>query len=76
MTGVTNTVLSTLLYSTYKISLAANWKVTSTDGEVAMSSANGLVGTEFASQYRLQPRPAFLKAQWISIRPLHPLLSL
>ena len=29
------------------------------DGTVVMSSANGLVGTGFASQYRLQPRAGF-----------------
>ena len=29
---------------------------TGPDGAVAMSSTNGLVGTGFASQYRLQPR--------------------
>ena len=32
-------------------------------GTVAMSSANGLVGTGFASRYRLLPRAGFLKAQ-------------
>ena len=39
------------------------------DGAVVMSSANGLVGTGFASRYRLEPR-------WVGVRPLHPLLSL
>ena len=29
------------------------------DGAVVMSSANGLVGTGFASPYRLQPRAGF-----------------
>ena len=29
------------------------------DGAVAMSSANGLVGTGFVSRYRLQPRAGF-----------------
>ena len=29
---------------------------TGPDGAVVMSLANGLVGTEFTSQYRLQPR--------------------
>ena len=29
------------------------------NGTVAMLSANGLVGTGFASQYRLQPRVGF-----------------
>ena len=29
------------------------------DDAVAMSSANGLVDTEFASRYRLQPRAGF-----------------
>ena len=38
---------------------------------VAMSSANGLVGTG----YRFQPRAGFVKAQWVGVRPLHPLLS-
>ena len=33
-----------------------------------------LVGTEFASQYWLQPS-GFLKVQCIGVRPLHPLLS-
>ena len=32
---------------------------TGPDGAVFMSSANGLVGTGFASQYRLQPRAFF-----------------
>ena len=32
-------------------------------GTVAMSSANGLVGTGFASRYRLLPRAGCLKAQ-------------
>ena len=32
---------------------------TNRDGAVAMSSANGLVGTGFASRYRLQPRAGF-----------------
>ena len=31
------------------------------DGTVAMSLANGLVGTGFTSQYRLQPRAGFLR---------------
>ena len=34
-------------------------KATGPDGVVVMSSANGLVGTEFASRYRLQPRAGF-----------------
>ena len=33
------------------------------DGAVANSSANGLVGTGFASWYRLQHRTGVLKAQ-------------
>ena len=32
---------------------------TSSDGAVVMSSANGPVGTGFASRYRLQPRAGF-----------------
>ena len=32
---------------------------TGPDGTVAMSSANGVVGTGFASQYQLQPRAGF-----------------
>ena len=32
---------------------------TGPDGAVAMSSANGLVGTGFASWYQLQPRAGF-----------------
>ena len=31
----------------------------SLDGAVAKSSANGLVGTGFASRYQLQPRVGF-----------------
>ena len=34
-----------------------------------------VIGTAFASRYRLQPRSCFLKAQWVDVRPLHPLLS-
>ena len=33
--------------------------LTSSDGAVAMLMANGLVGTGFASRYRLQPRAGF-----------------
>ena len=43
------------------------------DGAVVMSSTNGLAGTGFASRYRLQP--GFLKAQWVGVWPLQPLLS-
>ena len=32
---------------------------TGPDGAVATSSVNGLVGTGFASRYRLQPRVGF-----------------
>ena len=32
---------------------------TSPDGAVVVSMDNGLVGTEFASRYRLQPRAGF-----------------
>ena len=35
---------------------------TGPDGAVVMSSANGLVGTGFASWYQLQPRTDFLRA--------------
>ena len=42
---------------------------TGPDDAVDMSSANGLVGTGFASRYRLQPRAGFH-------RPLHPPSSL
>ena len=48
---------------------------TGPDGAVAMSSAHGLVGTGFASRYRLQKPDGFLKAQWVGVRPLQPLLS-
>ena len=34
-------------------------KITGPGGAVAMSSANWLVGTGFASRYRLQPRAGF-----------------
>ena len=34
-------------------------KMTGLDGAVATSSANGLVGTGFTSQYRLQQRAGF-----------------
>ena len=43
------------------------------DGAMAMSSVNWLVGTGFVSRYRLQPRVGVLKAQWVGVRPLHPL---
>ena len=33
--------------------------LTGPDGAVAMSSANGLIGTGFASRYRLQHREGF-----------------
>ena len=36
-----------------------SYKITCPDGAVAMLSANGLVGTGFASQYRLQSRAGF-----------------
>ena len=35
------------------------WYPTGPDRAVVMSSANGLVGTGFASRYRLQPRAGF-----------------
>ena len=41
---------------------------TSSDGAVAVLLSNGLVGTGFASQYRLQPRAGFKKkAQWVGV---------
>ena len=46
------------------------------DGAVAKSSANGLVGTGNASQYRLQPRAGFLKAQRVDVRPIPSSVSL
>ena len=42
---------------------------------VAKSSANGLVGTGFASRHGLQQRSGFKKTQCVVIRPLYPLLS-
>ena len=41
----------------YKILIIS--QVTGPNGAVVMSSANGLVGTGFASWYRLQPRAGF-----------------
>ena len=41
------------------IKKAFNLPESSPDGIVAMSPANGLVDTGFASQYRLQPRAGF-----------------
>ena len=42
---------------------AENYNSTNTgpDDSVTMSSANGLVGTGFASRYRLQPRAGFYR---------------
>ena len=42
-------------------------KKTGPDGAVVMSLANGMVGTGFASRYRLQPRAGFffIKTQWV-----------
>ena len=61
------------------VKLADNWlqdrAMTGPNDAVAMSSTNGLVGIGFASRYRLQPRAVFLKAQWVGVKPLHPLLS-
>ena len=48
-------MLSCLWDGACKSFLAARQK-TSPDGAVAMSLANGLVGTGIASRYRLQPR--------------------
>ena len=50
--------------------------LTSPDGAVTKSSANGLVGTGFASGFVCTPTYSrFVKAQWVGVRPLHPLLS-
>ena len=38
-----------------------NCHSTGPDGAVAMLSANGIVGTGFASRYRVQPRTGLLK---------------
>ena len=46
---------------------------TGPNGAVAKSSANELVGTGFAFRYRLIP--GFLKAQWVGVRTLNPILS-
>ena len=51
---------------------AFNYLNTCPDGAVAMSLANGLVGTGFVSP----TQKGFLKAQWVGVRPLHPSLSL
>ena len=48
---------------------------TDPDGAVTDSGAIGLVGTGFASRYRLQPIAVILKVQWIGVRPLYSLLS-
>ena len=48
---------------------------TGPNGTVAKSLANGLVGKGFISQYQLEPRTGFLKAQSVGVRPLHSLLS-
>ena len=37
----------------------SRWRSDGSDGAVAMSSANGLVGTGFASRFRLQCRVGF-----------------
>ena len=60
ITGVTKdwSYFSFLLNGAYKRSLAPNQK-TGPNGAVAMSSVNGMVGTGFASRYRLQPRAGF-----------------
>ena len=39
-------------------------RITVRDGAAAMFSANGLVGTEFASRYRLQPTSGFQRPEW------------
>ena len=46
-------------YSQYIRCNRVQFKSTGPDGAVVMSSANGLVGTGFVSQYRLQPRAGF-----------------
>ena len=43
-----------------------NERMTGPDDAVVMQLANGLVGTGFASRYRLK---------WVGVWPLHPLLS-
>ena len=51
-------VISRLRDGACKISLSAN-RNTGPDSAVAMPSANGFVGTGFASRYRLQSRAGF-----------------
>ena len=45
---------------------------TDLNGAVFKSSAVGLAGTGFSSQYRLKLRTV---SKWVGERPLHPLLS-
>ena len=45
-------------------SLCTELQKTDPDCTVVISSANRLVGTGFASRYRIQHRDGFLKAQW------------
>ena len=49
--------------------------VTGPDGAVAMSSSNGLVGYWVRISVPAPTQSGILKAQWVGIRPLHPLLS-
>ena len=49
----------------FKVTLSSKYL----NGAVIKTSANGLVGTGFASQSGIK------KAKWVDIRPLHPLLS-
>ena len=58
MTGATKAIypVSGMVHIKEPLLLIGN---TSPDGAVVMSSANGLVGTGFTSQYWLQPRAGF-----------------
>ena len=62
-----------LLSVRYIIPLVLSTTFIGLNGAVARASANGMVGTGFASQYRLQPERV-LKDQWVSVSPVHPLL--
>ena len=48
------------------------WKMTGPDGAVGKSKANGLVGTGFTSQYRLQLRAGFFKGPLGRCKPTTP----
>ena len=50
--------------------------ITGTDVAVALSSANGLVGSLLGSHHGIgSNREGFLKTQWVGVRLLHPFLS-